>query len=441
MPVRGDRRPLTRVAAAALAGALVGSGATAQEGGLAAELRFSQRIVSNDGDVTGDSTLGFGLSSETRSQSFELSVDGSYQTAIDSEQPSGFIDPRLALSYGIDSRQTAFSVDLAYAEADVDSVFELDALPGIFVIDSGTRAQSRLAMDLAFGREAPFGGTLSLGYSETRYTDTTDPGLVDEVTGSADLTLRFDIDRRISTRVFAGYAETDRDSGTDVTRERLGVGADLAVTQTLDAALDLGVTRVTETTGGSDTVDEGLSFTLSLTEERPNGAYTAELVSDLDESGRRSTLIFGRSIEFREASLTARFGLSEGTDEELRPLYALSYDQTLPRGQFGVSLDQAFDTGADGDETLNTRMSVDWSYELTRVSTLGAGLDLRDTEVLGAAGDAQRLDVSLTYSHALTEDWALFGGITHTIEREDGAADSRSDEVFVGLRTSVGWRP
>ena len=441
MPVRGDRRPLTRVAAAALGLAMVVTGAAAQDGGLSAELRFSQRLVSSEGDLTGESLLGFGLSSETRNQVFEASLDGTYLTAIDSADDSGVIDPRFALSYGLQSRQTAVSLDLAYAEADVDSVFELDALPGIFVIDSGTRARTRLGLDLAFGQEAPFGGTLALGYSETRYSDTTDPGLLDEETGSVDLTLRFDIDRRISARVFAGYSETDRDGGTDVTRERLGAGADLPVTGTLDAALDLGLTRVTETTGGSDTVDEGLSFALALTEARPNGAYTATLSSDLDESGRRSTLTLGRSIELREASLTARFGLSEGTDGDLRPLYALSYDQALPRSQFGVSLDQAFATDTDGSETLNTRMSVDWAFELTRTSTLGAGLNLRDTEVLGASGDAQRLDLSLTYSHALTEDWSLIGGVTHTIEREDGSADIRSDEVFVGLRTSVGWRP
>lgn len=439
--MRGDRRPLPGVAAAALAVAWSAAPAAAQDGGLSADLSFAQRIVSTDGDVTGETALGFDLRSDTRRQYFNFSADGTLEARFEGDAEAEFVDPTLRLGYGIDARQTSLSFDLAYTERDVDSIFELDALPGIFVIDSGTRSIGRAGLNVEFGREAPFGGTVELDYVATTYTDTTDPSLLDSSEGSVDLSFRFDIDRRISARVFAGYSELDRDGGVDVTRERLGLGADLAVTQTLSADVSLGVTRVTEDDAGTESVDEGLSFALSLTEERPNGSWTAALNSDIDESGRRSTATIGRTYELREASFSAEFGLSEGSDEELRPLYALSFSQDLPSGQIGVSLDQSFATNSGGFETLNTRLDVDWRRELTRVSSLGAGIGLRDTDVLGGPGDAQRLDLSLSYSHDLTEDWALIGGVTHSVEREEGSPDDRSNEVFVGLQTTVGWRP
>ena len=444
MTLLGDCHPRPVTALGSFLGALLclGGAANAQEaGGLEAGLDVSQKFVFSESETVSLSTLGFGLSSETRSQYLRFRVQGGYETSLDGTTGSGLVDPDYSLAYGTRNRNAALDVSLAFTERDVDSIFELTEVPGVFVIDSGTRTSSRSSVQLELGREAPFGATIGLAYNIISYDGTTDPDLLDSRESEANVALRFDIDRRITARVDGSFSEIDSDGGTDVTRERVGVGADLQVTQTLAADVSVGVTRVTEGDAGTTTVQDGLSFGLTLSEERPDGAWTASLTSDIDESGRRSTLTLGRSLDLRDGRFSATIGVSEGDDGELRPLYSLRYNAELPNGSAGVVLDQSFDVNSSGFETLNTRLTADWEYQLNRVSSLGAEVRLRQTDVLGGSGDSSRLDLSLTYVHALTDDWSLTSGYTHTLRRKDGEPDSSTDELFIGLQTSFAWRP
>ncbi|WP_132464391.1 hypothetical protein [Rhodovulum marinum] len=349
--------------------------------------------------------------------------------------------PRLRLTYGRENLSSAVDLDLEYRERDVDTLEPDDDLEDIVRFSTGTREDMSANLGFVFGRDAPFGGGLDLGYRTTRYADTSDPDLVDGETVSATGTLTFVIDPRITALLRGTYSDTDEDAaGRDVLYENISAGARLAVTPTLSTDIFVGYTRTTETEGGIEDQQEGASFELSFTEERLNGAWTGSFVSDLNDDGeRRSTVRINRSLDLPRGALDAGFGLSQGEDGDLRPLYSLAYLHERPTSRLNLSLDQAFTTDDNGDEALNSRLSVSYNRDLTELSSLQAAVFLRSTDYLGGSEDADRqIDLNLSYRHSLAEDWGLVAGYTHRIDSENDTTE-RSNEIFLSIEKSF-WR-
>lgn len=414
----------------------------AATGGIRADLRISQRFTQEDDEVTGKTGIGLSVTSETRRSTFGLFLDGDLEQSFEGDTSLDVTDPNLRLSFGHESRSSAVDLSLRYRESDVDTLFEdLTLGPGILVLDDGMRKDLAGSLGLEVGRDAPVGGRLDLGYAEQTYSDTTDPSLIDEATSRAALALRFRIDPRIEASLNASVVDTDRDTpGLDVRSESVGLGLDLDVTKTLETSLYLGQTRIVESGVGPRTVTEGLAYTLSLTETRPNGTLSGSLASDIDEAGRRTTARIDRSLELPTGRLRVGVGVSEGEDDDLRPLLSLAWVRDLPRGSVGLFLDQSFSTDTDGSEALNSRFSLSYRQDLTPVSTLEAALRLGDTDFLsGPSADTRKVEIDLAYRHALTEDWDLLGGYTHTISDETGARRSYSDEIYIGIEKRFQW--
>lgn len=444
----GGRASFARIGAALAVPLLLwGASAQAQEdrGGITAGLRFSQGLTfSTEDDTTGNTDLGFTLRSETRRQSFDLDLSLGIEERLEDPVSADVIDPTLTLGYAIESRNTAISADLRYSRSDFDGSLQPFAdQPQLILEDQGTEARTGVDLSLDFGREMRFGGALALGYDSTLFQDTADPDLIDSETVSAALDLRFEIDRRITATLGYSLTDLDRDGGTDVRTERLSLGADLEVSQTRTANVNIGVTRVSESGVDAGPGEEGLTFGITVTEDRPNGDWVARLTSRIDEAGRRSTATLTRSLETRDGGFSATLGLTEGSDEDLRPLVELSYNQELPAGSLSVSLEQDFSNTTDGNEVFNTRLNVDWSHELSRALDLSTGFALQDSEVIGADGDTSQADLSLGLSRELTRDWSLTARYTYRITAEDVSLSRGSDQhiLFVGLETEVSWRP
>ena len=414
------------------------------DSGLALTLSYTEELLWDDGDASARSDLGLSLISETRTQRLAFSVEGGLEKTASNGLRGTWEDPAAIFSYALDRRNSALTLDASYRRNDVDAlVFSEDLGDGTLVLDEGQRETITAGLGFELGREARFGATLSLRYAETNYLDTTSTSLLDSTTDRATLGLRFDIDRRVSARLTLDHSDLNRDGGTDVRRRTLSAGATVDVTKTLVADLDLGQTRIVRDGSSPRDVDEGVYYRLALSEERPNGTLSGSLVSDIDENGRRSTARIDRSMDLPRARLTFGFGLSRhDNSDKTRPLYAFSYAQDLKRGQFSASLDQSFSTSSVGQETLNSRLRLSLSQDLTANSVLSGSLSLRDADVLGAAGDdVRQMDLTLNYSHDLTEDWTLVGGYTHSRRVRDSGNDDIDDRVFIGLRTAVTWRP
>ncbi|RBO52888.1 hypothetical protein DSD19_11980 [Rhodovulum sp. BSW8] len=412
-------------------------------GGLEARLRFSQRLTQEDSTLSTTTGLGVTLSSRTRTETFLFSVDSGLEQDFDG---SSMVqkDPRVMLSYGRESISSALSTDFSYSRTDVDSISEDDDLAdGVLELDEGLLQRYSGKLFLELGRDAPFGATVDLGYSAKVYSETSNSGLLDEEKANATLALRFDLDPRITAGLRSSISETDRDDpGQDVRSESVGGTLGFGVTQTLSADAYLGYSRVTETVPGlPDDIQKGLAYTLSFTEQRPNGDLSGSLSSDIDEAGRRTIARIDRNLELPGGALRAGVGVSTSEDDTLRPLLSFAYNHGLPRGTFGMKLDQAFSTDSDGEEALNSNFGVTYRQELTPLSSLQAGLILRDTDfVSDDDSDKRKLQLDLVYRHSLAQDWNVVGGYSHSIS--DRSSDDReySSKVFIGLEKATQWR-
>lgn len=441
------RQPWTCACAALVticAAGHVSAQSTQEPAGLETAFTYTERLLWDDGDTFARSDLGFSLTADTRRQSFALSLDGALEKDLDNGLKTTFEDPQARLNYQIESRNTALSFDAHYLRTDVDSLaFDEDLGSGTLVLEEGQRETARSNLRLEFGREAPIGATVALGYRETDYFDTTSTSLLDSTTQSVDVGLRMDVDRRISTRLTYALNDLNREGGVDSRRETFSLGATLDVTQALTADIDIGQSELVRSGSVARDASDGLYVRLALNQDRRNGTLRGSVVSNIDENGRRTTARVDRRMELRNGTLGFGFGLSESdTTGKTRPLYALNYAQDLPRGEFSVALDQVFSSTSTGSETLNSRLQLSLSQALTSLSSLNGTLTFRDSDVLSAGGtDSSQLNLDLSYAHVLTDDWSLVGGYTHSRRMRDSASDDIDDQIYIGLRTTLAWRP
>lgn len=415
---------------------LAGMSQAQEDGARVAELTFGPALRWDDED--GLEAL-LGLGGAYRSRTDNQTIDFSFSTGL--EQSSGsvaqtpFSDRTLRFFYSRESRQSALDFGLRYRRADI-SVLEDDDF-GDDVVEFGTGTREDYAADAAFvfGRAAPFGGRLDLGYDVREYSDTDDPSKNDRERSRAALVLRFDVDPRISTELRGRVSDTNYEgNGRDVARETLGLAFVFDVSRTLTTDLSLGQTRVTESGNGPKTTFDGYTLRFAFTEDRRNGAWTGSLVSDLNDSGeRRTTARVARNLELPLGEFAAGFGLSQSEGDDLRPLYDLAYKREGRNSAFDVSFRQNFTSDDEGDEALNSRLSLSYRQALTQLSSFGASLSLRQTTYLtGNQEDDSRLDLRLVYRYQLAEDWGLVSSYVHRIDSENDNTE-RDDEIYLGI--------
>ena len=186
----------------------------------------------------------------------------------------------------------------------------------------------------------------------------------------------------------------------------------------------------------------GTTLSLGVVAERPNGALSGRVFSNLGQNGRRSGAVVSRSLALPRGALEGSVGVTRPDGFGLQPLVSLAWRQELPReGAVNLSVNQALSVSSNDFETVNTNLTLGWSQELTPVDAVEAGIALRDRNVLSAAGeDARQIDLTLGYRRALAADWGAVAGYTRSWVQQDGSADRTEDKIFLGLQKSFLWR-
>jgi len=398
-------------------------------------------VNTDEEGLTATTGLGLALNSATIASSLSFDAHVGLRKNLSNGERS-VRNPAMNLAYGRENLSSALNFGLGYRQSDVNAVDVNDDIE-TDVVQFGTGTRQNIFSDLgfAFGRDAPFGGNLNLGYNETTYSGTDDPGLIDTERHNIGGTLTFQIDPRITALLRAGYDDTNRTgNGRDTLYENIAAGVSLAMTETLTTDLFIGQTRVTNSGDIPEQTQDGFSFNLSFIEERPNGAWSGSFISDLNDDGiRRTTARIDRNMALPRGNIRAGFGLSQSRSDELRPLYSLAYQHNRPKSSLDISFRQAFTTDDEGNEALNSRFNISYQRALTELSGFQAGVVMYSTDYLG--GDQNRdsqVDLNLAYRRNLAEDWDLVGGYTHNISSENDATD-RYDEVFLTIQKSF-WR-
>lgn len=411
--------------------------------GLTAELRFSQQLVDEDQGSFARSRADFTLSSVTAHSALELRLGGSYDLSLSGADGDDFDDPLVSLSYSQETRTQAFTFDASFRRTDIEtSVLTATALGFQVVLDDGQTEDLNGSVSYSFGQGMPVGGSLEFRYAERNYIDTISPSLIDSTTVSVETRLDFQIHPKARARLTAFASELDRDGGTDVDTLRFGGGATVDLTSTLTGDFDLTYSRVTESGVTPDADREGITFDISLVETRQNGTLSGAISSQLNESSRLTSLSIGRELDLPAGNLSAQVGYSFDDNDNESPTFNLSYVHELPRGQFVLSAGQSFSSSSDGQELLNSQVSLRHSHEFTESANFNIGLSYSNSDFFSSLqNDSDQFDVNISFDQEITTTWSFIAGYSHTRRSSDNGTESTDDEIFIGLETTIGWRP
>ena len=424
----------------------------ANDGGLRADLTVSQRLTFSDNPefvangssgVESLTDLSFALASTTRTQRFRFAIGASYEAGNDD-----VFNPFTSLSYGRESASTDLSFELGFRQTDVsDTVisgdFDGDLTPELLLAVGGQRQDLNSRLALEFGRDAPFGATLSYEVRDRNYVDTTNPTLFDGRTNIASARFRFDVNPQVSLSLFATDTSEDEDpGGTDRDTQRFGLGGTLAVTQSLTSSFEISADEVTTTVGATPTVsNDGVSYSFSLTQQVPTGSYQGSYVGRITENGRQETLRFQRSVDLQNGNLSFSVGATRFPTGDTRAVWGLTVGQTFERTRLNASLSQT-PTVNDTNDILNTVLSLSVAHDLSPISSLESGFSWREVDTVGGIGqDSRRFDFNVTYRRDIGQDWDFSGGIRYRRQESDTATDVESNSVFFGVSKTLSWRP
>ncbi len=463
----GTEFPTKKAATIAVSTLVVVSatGLIAQEaGGLSLTVSVEQALSYSNEKGNTDTTvieggqsltrLGFNLSSATRNQTFSFTGNGDlrYGASVSSGADRFEVeDPRLGLSYGLESRAAAFGLSASYRRSDIDdaafSVLDTDGTVIEEITGQGERTDSSVNATLRFGEEdGPWRVNLSFGVARKDYSGTTDPDLVDTETLTAGARWTVQLTptaeafafANISQREAAGPGASDRDS-TDI-----GVGGSFEINQSTRATAQLSYSQIeTDDNLGSITENDGFNYSLALTRDMPNGAYEYRFSEENTVNGTRRNLSVARSYDLVRGDVNWSIGVSKSDGLDPQPLLGLGANFELsPSSTLALSLQQISSITDQNEESVNTRFNLNYTYDWTELSNLTAGLrvEQRNGKTAGIQ-DQTSARLSLSHDYELTEDWEIRSSYQYSRIEEDGAADRSSSSVSIGLRRVFSFRP
>lgn len=344
--------------------------------------------------------LSFSIASETRTERLAFDASGALELG-NRTSGRGLDDLSAALSYRRISARELLEAEIFLRERNVatsDLALGTDPVTGVIVPiviqGSGTLRRSGARLHGEFGREGPFGGTVTLSRTDSRYRGTIDPSLVNN------------------------------------RRDRLAVTARLDITET--ATVTLGATRsvLREDAAPSRRRD---TFSLGTTLDRPDGAWRATLRTTRTSasSGLRTSLSVGRRLDLPRGALDVNLGAVRSGSGDTRLTGGVNWRHDLPTGQ--ITLDLARSIGGDirDNDTEQTRLSLRANHEFTPDISGQFGLTLQENRALQNSDGSRGADISLGLAYQLNRDWALQSSMEHQIRQNFG--DSRRQGTIVSL--------
>ncbi len=415
-------------------------------------LRYEDRTddTNNDDGFSSETELGLQLSSETRTQKLDLSINGALVYNFDSDDDKSELrNPTAQLSYALENKSTRLTFSARYTEAELDEVaFLADPLDidSEIISGAGDRIRTAFNTELELGRGSPLRAELTHSYSETRYSGVTDPSLVDVTTQAVGGRLSYDLSRVMTLSAFANIRERDAagPGSSDRDSTRFGLGLEYQISPVLRATVDLAHAEIdTDDNAGTTTSRDGLEFDFNLARDMPNGSLTFSFSEDETVNGKRRQIRLGRALDYSRGALDFTVGVTktDGFDVETLLSAQASYELD-PLSQLNLTLSQTSDVNDDNEESVNTRLSLGYSRTLSELSSLSAQLSVADRNALTVAGEDQTSTrLSLTHRYSLAEDLSLVSSYRYSKTQTDGSADRKSTVLFLGLEKTFDFRP
>lgn len=407
-----------------------------------ARLSLGTQLSLEDGDLIGILPLDLSLRTGSRSQTFQFTLSAPFRLN-DPEENHDFAlgDPQAKLLYRRNARNSAIETEFGYRENDLDREILFDDISNELVtLDGGRVAQTNARATYVFGSQSKLGGEFGISWLTRDYTDTTDPDLSDSKTRSGNITFYLEPTPLIRARIIGSASRTDSDDGDDYRTERYGVGASMQADKLTNLDVELAEEHIRRIEDGELEETKGPSFRLGVTRSRPLGDWSLNYGSEPGTSGRRDNFNIGRSLDLPRFKLAGQVGVTH-FQGNYDPIFQISYNQELSRvARIQASLRRAGSTDDDGDEALNTDISAGYNHQLSEVSSLGANVRYRESEVQSGDGeDARTMFVGVDYSRALPNDFSLVAG-ANVIRSKDSSGERDDDErVYLGVNRSFNF--
>lgn len=408
-----------------------------------ARLTIGQQIAVEDGDVIGITPLDLSLRTGTRAQTMQFTLSAPFRmNDPDKDDFFTLSDPQARLLFRRGSRGAAIEAELGYRENDLDREILYDDIDNEFVtLDSGRVAQTNARLTYVWGREAKLGGEFGLSWLSRDYTRTTDPDLNDSETRSGNITLYLEPTPQIRARILARSSRTDGNT-TDSRTDRYGAGASMQVDKLTNLDVELARSHIRRFEDGEPEEAEGPSLRLALTRSRPLGDWSLSYGSEPGTAGRREDFNIGRSLELREFNLSGQLGVTHFLGN-YDPIFQVSYRQQTDRlTRIQASLRRGGATDEDGDEALNTDVSASLNRQISAVSSIGANIRYRESEVQsGDSEDARTMSFGLDYNRSLTNDFSLVAGASVIRSKDSEGTRDDEEQIFLGVNRAFSFLP
>jgi hypothetical protein len=395
----------------------------------------------------------FGLVNETLVSRLAASVltEMRYESGPGEDDGIEFRIPLGTLSYereGIDSFAT-LNGRYFYDRVDDDVLVFLDEdlNPVDLLVDGGDLRRWTLDGRVGFGQASPIGAEAGFYYDNRDYIDVTDPDLYDRTDYGVDGVLSFSLTPTLRGRVTGAISRLEEDDVTETVTDtrNVGIGANYDIDAATVFSGDVAYTSIEETFFDTLTdTTEGWVFDFSLQREVSNGTVGAALSRTLTEAVERTELTFARAMELPSGELSYTLGVSvPDSDGDTRFVGDVTYARELPSGSFSVSASQDTVTSDDEEDTLVTRVAVDYNYEINSVSSLGLNFGLgRSEDIGGGTSDTDvRANAGVTYRHALTREWDWLLGYEARYSIEDGGDAATGNRVYTLIDRRFAIRP
>lgn len=467
MAGRGQHRTITAVSSAALLAAASFSWAQQAEAPPGAlftvDVSAGASVDSNEGlddpseGTTTRTNVGatFGLLDETEISRLAISV---FTRAEWAQSPSESLDgfdlriPSGSLAYSREGRDSLLNLNARYfydrVDDDVLVFLDENLNPVDLTVDGGDLRRLSLDASLATGLSAPIGFDVSAFFDNRDYIDVSDPDLYDRTRLGADAGLRFALTDVMTARVTTSFSRLDEDDVGDPLTETLTYGAGLTyqIDEITTFTGDLNYTTIEETIFDvTTTPNEGWAYEFSAQRELSDGAVGLSLSQIINEASTRTQISFSRQRDLPDGSLSYSLGYSIPDEDlaESRFVGGLDYQRDLATGRFTASLNQEAIADDDGEDTLVSRLALNYTQEINSVSSVGVNFGLGRSEDIGGGDEdpTTRANLGVSYRRALTRDWDWVLGYEARLRREDGEDAATGNRVYTLIDRSFTLRP
>lgn len=354
--------------------------------------------------------LDFGVTFATPVQQLEISGDFGLRHVTGAERgtlDTGLVEPNLAIRYARQSRDAELSLALRSNELDVSSA-SLEEVLGVpvpvLVTEDGTRRTTVFDTELDLRRRAPFGITLSAGFTGLRYSNTTSPTLSDQDRFRLKALLRLDLTPSMRATLDLGYS----------TFEDFGTAQGLRETYTLNG---------------------------NLRQDLRNGDASFSFGATMTEDGERYTIGAGRSITTALWEVSGSVGLTRDIAGDVLPDASLDLVRTLPDGSLTARFSRRVASGVDDDEEQITSLSVTYAKQLTPLTSFNTSLTFSETDPTAAGSNSSSVGtLGVGLERTLAQGLQLNLGFQHRVTENVAGTRARDNRLSVSLRRDLSAR-